>query len=679
MLVPVLMTGAIALMIRNFPVESFLEFIRTANGGIIDTILVYIYDSTFGFMSAYLVLTISYYYSFTFSYNNFSLQVMNMIASLCCFLASFGGASGSLELAHFGPVGVFTAIISAILSTKLFYTFYGLINRKANVKLLAADIDYRSSILAIVPLIACIVVFIAINLLINMIFDVSNFNDLISMGLSNIFTHMSSDLLSGIVYVLVLNLLWFFGIHGGNALEAVAREVFVPANTDPSLIVSKNFLDSYALIGGCGATMCLLVAILAAAKSKNNRRLAYTAAPALAFNINEPLVYGFPIVLNPVLFIPFLLVPVVSLIIGYTATHFGWMPVLSDTDVIWTTPPFVSGYMLTGSASGAVVQAVIIAAGALIYIPFVRFSEKLQLMRETTLVNELTEIFKENMESSLPYYYLQKHDDIGMLARSMVARLRADIAADGVDVHYMPQHDATGKVTGAEALLRWSFANTRVFPPLAVALAQEDKLFDELTSCIIRRVSRDMKKLKKQTNANVHVSVNISAEELNDRAFIENIVDIVKRDGIADNIVLEITEDSSIMYFDKTTENIDYLHENGLGIAIDDFSMGQTSLKYLQTNHFDYVKLDGSLVQKIDVNSRSRDIIESIINLGHSLGFSIVAEYVENEAIREALLDLGCQFFQGYLFSPAIPADKFIDYYQVSAGNSCAIPSSALT
>ena len=670
MLVPVLLIGAIALMLRSFPVEAWREFIQTtgvgiiSDDGIINTMLLYIYDSTFGFMSGYLVLSISYYYSFTFGIKNFSLQVMSMITSLSCFLASFGGVSGSLEMRHFGPEGVFTAMICSILATKIFYTLSIQLYKRFTTQTVGSDISYRSSITSIVPLVLSILVFVGINFFIIAVFQVSNFNDLISMGLSNIFTNMSSDLASGIIYVLVLNLLWFFGIHGGNAMESVARSVFVPANEDPTMIVSKTFLDNFALIGGCGATICMLVALLVASRTRNNRRLAYSATATAVFNINEPLVYGFPIVLNPVVFIPFLLVPVVSLVIAYVCTVGGLIPVVNTQEgVVWTTPPFFSGYLMTGSGWGAVVQLIIIAVGTLIYMPFIRLSERMQLERESVLIRQMTDIYIEHQTDVVPYTFLEKHDDIGMLAKSMLIQLREDVTNDCIEMHYMPQVDEDSRITGAEALLRWQFDGKPIMPPLIISLAQENSFYNELTYSIIRRTCKDIKEFTYKTRENIKISVNVNAEQLNDTHFIDEIIRIVQAGGIANNIVLEITEDSSIMYFDKTTENIDRLHENGISIAIDDFSMGQTSLKYLQSNHFDYVKLDGSLVKQIAQNTRSKDIIQSIITLGHKLGFSIVAEYVENELIRDELLSLGCQLFQGYLYSPAIPPKDFIEYY----------------
>lgn len=114
------------------------------------------------------------------------------------------------------------------------------------------------------------------------------------------------------------------------------------------------------------------------------------------------------------------------------------------------------------------------------------------------------------------------------------------------------------------------------------------------------------------------------------------------------------------MNLPNIASNIELLGASGIQLAIDDFSMGQTSLSYLRSNHFHFVKLDGGLVRQVVENQRSREIIGSIVTLGHSLGFQVIAEFVENEAIEDELLKLGITLFQGYLYGPAVPLEKLL-------------------
>ena len=120
------------------------------------------------------------------------------------------------------------------------------------------------------------------------------------------------------------------------------------------------------------------------------------------------------------------------------------------------------------------------------------------------------------------------------------------------------------------------------------------------------------------------------------------------------NICIEITEQATLAFDDATREAFNTIRGMGLLLAIDDFSMGQTSLHYLKDNMFDIIKLDGSLVQGLFVHQNCREIISSIAQLAASLDLSVIAEYVETAEQRSVLHEIGCDIYQGYLYSPAV-------------------------
>ncbi|MFQ7553093.1 MAG: hypothetical protein ACLRMZ_25930 [Blautia marasmi] len=123
LLIPALLVGAFALLFRSFPVPVFQTFIEKWAGGVLYQILSFLFDSTVGFMSVYLVMSISYYYAATMKNKDQFLQVMAMVVSTICFAVSFGAAGGSMELSDLGPVGVFTAMFAAVAGTRIFYFF----------------------------------------------------------------------------------------------------------------------------------------------------------------------------------------------------------------------------------------------------------------------------------------------------------------------------------------------------------------------------------------------------------------------------------------------------------------------------------------------------------------------------------------------------------------------------
>ncbi|MFY7751796.1 MAG: PTS transporter subunit EIIC, partial [Exiguobacterium acetylicum] len=138
--------------------------------------------------------------------------------------------------------------------------------------------------------------------------------------------------------------------------------------------VTKPFLDAFVFMGGSGATLSLLLAIFIVVRKQRNHpyhQVAKLSAPAGLFNINEPVIFGMPIVLNPVMLIPFILAPVVLTVVSYVALSTGMVP-KTVAIVPWTTPPIISGYLVTGgSIRGVLLQVFNLTLATLIYIPFV--------------------------------------------------------------------------------------------------------------------------------------------------------------------------------------------------------------------------------------------------------------------------------------------------------------------
>lgn len=662
---PIVFIGSIALLILNFPLPIINNFLSSGAGWGLNRFLLSIFDATMGFISIYLVLSISYYYAKTSKIDNPILHLLATATSLICFMCSFGAVSGSLTLDYFGPLGVFTAILSAIIPTHIFLAICSWRMRSFHLHTVGEDNNLKASLLAIFPMIVCIVIFILANLTLTIIFNVNNLNELIASVFTSIFGYFDNELASSILFTFLLNLLWFFGIHGGNVLQQVSIDSFVPTVSDPNAIISKSFLDVFAQMGGSGATICLVIAILFVSRSSNNIRLASMASPMAIFNINEILVFGLPTVLNPVMVIPFVVVPISSLLISYGATAIGLMPIMSEV-VNWTVPIGFSGYLATQSIFGIIVQIVILIVGVLIYIPFVRLMETIQFGQEEKRLDRLTKQFQKNEKLNTPELLLSRLDDLGQIAKILVVQLKSDLSTRNFNMHYQPQINENDHIVGAEALLRWSYNGKMIYPPLIIALAREDNFLDLLTWNILVKVCNEIKIIQKRTTNDLNISVNIEAQQLNNTGFIQKAITLAKEYNVHHNLYFEVTEENSLQEFQQIHENIELLRENGILVAIDDFSMGQTSLNYLQNNNFKYVKIDGQLVRQIVDNPRCYQIISSIVLLGNSLGYEVIAEYVENREIKDLLLQLGCKYFQGYYYSPAIPKEKFIEYYNTT-------------
>lgn len=660
LVIPIVLTGSFAVFFNNFPLPAYQDWLATFLDGALSRLFGMIFDATVGLLAMYLVISIGYYYSAKFDEGNLTLRVMALIAAIASFFASFGG-SGSIEFSSFGTLGVFTAILCTILSIRLFFFLY--LNRYNNFHSYAVGNDkyFRGAMVAIFPMAVCIFVFTLSHQFLEAVLHVNDLNELISNGLNYVFRNGGSGLSNSLLFTGFQHFLWVFGIHGGNALDAVAQDIFVNATMQNGVIVSKSFLDNFTLMGGSGTTLCLLIAILIAGRRKSNRSLAHSAAPLALFNINELMVFGMPIVLNPIYAIPFILTPIVSTLIAYGATFIGFMPAVENT-IHWATPVFFSGFLTTGSWRGIAVQVIIIAVGTMIYLPFVKLSEKIQDKLDESRLNKLTDHFRSLSPTDPPPRYLSRNDDLGSISKELSAQLRAAIDRDEVTVYYQPFVNGKGTVVGAETLLRWKYGGSFVFPPLLVALATEDGIFDQLTMRIISSACKDVSSMMKTLGRPVTVSVNMSAEQLNNPEMVRDIIEIAEQQNVSKYLVQEVTEDAPLLDFPNISKHVALLGEHDISLAIDDFGMGQSSLSYLRNNNFCYVKLVGNLVVQLLTELRSQEIIAAIVSLGDNLHFEVLAEWVENTEVRDCLIDLGCSLFQGFLYSLAVPLDNFIKY-----------------
>ena len=210
----------------------------------------------------------------------------------------------------------------------------------------------------------------------------------------------------------------------------------------------------------------------------------------MLFNINEIIVFGLPIVLNPLMFIPFILTPLVSLSLSYMAVISGLVPVTVKS-VVWTTPVLFSGYIATGSVRGLILQIITITAGIFIYAPFVKMGNRLHDLKTENLVKEMTEVVQTALDKGCKPDLFNRNDYLSKAAKELALELRKSINNREIELFYQPQHDNSGKVVSCEALLRWKYSGINyIFPPLILEIAKEDGSFPGLTDCIIEKSNR---------------------------------------------------------------------------------------------------------------------------------------------------------------------------------------------
>jgi diguanylate cyclase (GGDEF)-like protein len=262
---------------------------------------------------------------------------------------------------------------------------------------------------------------------------------------------------------------------------------------------------------------------------------------------------------------------------------------------------------------------------------------------------------------------------------ALINDLRAAVAADALDVAYQPIVDAAhGRVVGLEALARWDDPQRGAVPPgRFVPLAEETGLIGALGTMVLGRACAQMVAWDHAAGGATarapYLSVNVSPVQLRDEGFVRQLRALLEATGLpARRLQLELTEGTVMADPERARRVLGELSALGVRIALDDFGTGHSSLAYLREFPIDCIKIDRSFVIDIDRGGRNEPIVPAMLAIAASLGAEVVAEGVETEGERRALLGLGCRAMQGYLFSRPLPAAdagaRLRDAWPVAAG-----------
>ncbi|MFA2818485.1 PTS cellobiose transporter subunit IIC [Bacillus wiedmannii] len=376
---PLILVGALASLINGFPSEAFQEFMKGLFGETWKQVGGGMWTGSFAILALIIAFTTSYNLAKSYGVDGLSAGIISFGALI--ILTPTTPKEGGLNLAWTGAQGLFVAIIVALLVTEVFRFF---VQRNITLKMPdGVPPAVLRSFAAIVPAFVILTVVAGIQLAVKLAGTSVHefiFNTIIQSPLQS----LAGTLPSAIVIVLLVHLLWFFGLHGPNIVGGIIEPLYLPALEknmklfqggtsafDVPNIVTKPFFDTFVYLGGSGATLAFLVVVLLVAKSAQLRGVSRLSIGPGAFNINEPVIFGTPIILNPILFLPFIITPIVLVITSYTAISIGWVP-KTVVMIPWATPPIISGYLVTGGhLSGALLQLFNFVIAMAIYYPFV--------------------------------------------------------------------------------------------------------------------------------------------------------------------------------------------------------------------------------------------------------------------------------------------------------------------
>lgn len=404
---PLLIAGSFFLLIADFPIPGWEEFWSRIFGENWIRFMVRPTEATFNIMAIIIVMSIGYSFSGHMKVNKIFGAAVSLVSWFLLMpyevpvkadLLISGQAMNvaGIPLKWVGSSGIFVGMIVAFLAVHI----YSFAEKKGWIIKMPEGVPPTvvSSFAALIPAGLVILVFFIINILFSFTPYKSAFNFVFEMLQVPLLSLGNTVWAMAIAY-LFLHAFWFVGVNGGSVVGAVynpilqtlAAQNLEAFKMDAPLpnIISQQFQDLFATFGGAGSTLSLLIAMLLFCRSKRIKQLGKLSFVPGIFGINEPIIFGLPIVLNPVILIPFVCVPLFNIFVSYFVMKIGLVPYPSGVPITWTTPVLISGFLSTGW-QGAVLQLVLLIAGVFIYMPFIKIMDK-QFIKEESKVDDKKE------------------------------------------------------------------------------------------------------------------------------------------------------------------------------------------------------------------------------------------------------------------------------------------------
>lgn len=382
---PFIIVGSILLVISSFPNEGYQHFMSSTFGENWGNIVEIPFNAVFSTMSLFICFLVGFRLAEYYGDDRLSCGILSLVSFLILTpfmkVAENGGIT-VMPVEWIGSKGLFVAMIGSLLWTELFCW----LKRKKLVIKMPDGVPpaVQESFAALIPALLVMILVLAIRIL----FQNTHYQTIHQFIYEVVATpvrHFGTSYIGALLTVFSITILWSVGINSGSMVNGIIRPLWMENQTDnsaaiqagitPPHIITEQFFDMIWM-GGAGATLSLVIAMLIFARSKNMREVARLGAGASLFNINEPILFGLPVIMNPIMLIPFNLVPLVLVTIQYTAMKIGMVAVTTGAFIPWTLPPVISGFIVTEHISGSIMQLINLLIGAMLYLPFLRILDK---------------------------------------------------------------------------------------------------------------------------------------------------------------------------------------------------------------------------------------------------------------------------------------------------------------
>ncbi|MDB1696205.1 PTS sugar transporter subunit IIC [Enterococcus casseliflavus] len=397
---PFSIVGSIFLLLANFPVQSIADWVTNSGLG---EYFNQAYGASFAIMAFFAVMGIAYSYVKAEGYEGLPAGMIGLVIFLLTMESSVTDAEANVTIANVidktwtGGQGMISAILVGLF-VGWGYTWF--LKRDIRIKLPEqVPTNVANSFTALIPAAVLTTIALGIYIFFDKVFQ-TTVVEWIYTVIQSPMQGVTDSLGGAMMLGFLVPFLWFFGVHGSTIVGGIMGPILQAnslANTailesgkaltleNGGHIVTQQFLDQFMTVTGAGMTIGIVLYMVAFARSAQFKQLGRLSLIPAFFNINEPIIFATPIVMNPIMVLPFILTPMVSGMITYFALYTGIVPLFTAVQVPWTTPPIISGF-LVGGIRTAILQFVVLAIGFFIYYPFIRKVDSLNYKQETEIV-----------------------------------------------------------------------------------------------------------------------------------------------------------------------------------------------------------------------------------------------------------------------------------------------------
>jgi len=387
---PLTMFGSIVVVFNNLP------FFPDELKGTLGTLLGNGQNATMSIMTIFVAFGIGYYLTKSYDEDGVFGGVVALASFLILtpfnFLSAEGvEVAGALTSDRLGAKGMFIGMLAAFLATEIYVRI-----TKKGIKITMPEgvpDAVSRSFSSLIPAISTLTVFLLINAAVVGLFN-TNLHDVIYTFIQQPLTGLGSSLPATLLALFLTQILWFFGLHGQVIINSVLDPIWqtlslenlaaYEAGQELPHIITKSFMDTFTVsLGGTGMTLMVVILMAFVMKSKQSKEIGKLGLGPGIFNVNEPVIFGLPIVLNASMVIPWVLTPLVVTVFNYFMMASGIFPATTGVVVPWTMPLFFSGMMATNSIMGGILQLIDVVIVAAIWFPFLKVQDKANLSMTT--------------------------------------------------------------------------------------------------------------------------------------------------------------------------------------------------------------------------------------------------------------------------------------------------------